>query len=246
MSSEQKGFLSGIIDDCRGAPSKSSIKIVLLGDGATGKTSYFSRISSGDTADYKFSKSYDATRGCNICQIEYKVGKYPITIHIFDTAGQEKFGALRDSYLMGADGVVLMYDLTDSNTKRNVITKWLPEIKRILTVSGTKTTVPVAVVGNKNDRIDVDALRATDLYRREDDQISESQMLTNTVGIRTATLQSAYEARTYGPVEHFYTSVRADDGLIAPINWLVKNILRYYFAVNVVRTTQPPKISMCN
>jgi GTP-binding nuclear protein Ran len=127
-------------------PHKTNIKIALIGDGATGKTSYFERLVSGHLENYKFKKSYNATHSCNICQIEYSIGKHKIKIHLFDTAGQEKFGTLRDSYLFGVDGVILMYDLTQRDTKQNVVNKWLPEIKRILKTSKTKQYVPVIVI----------------------------------------------------------------------------------------------------
>ena len=39
------------------------IKITLIGDGATGKSSYFERLSNGLSSKYKFSKKYDATIG---------------------------------------------------------------------------------------------------------------------------------------------------------------------------------------
>jgi len=229
-SSDDHGFFEEFFDDCRRSPFKSSIKIALIGDGGTGKTSYFNRIASGNHPDYKFSKVYDATRGCNICQIEYTIGRYPITLHIFDTAGQEKFGALRDSYLMGADGIILMYDLTEKITKQNVLAKWIPEVKKILKNSGTKSFIPIAVVGNKNDRIEeYDLKNAYDLP-----------------GIRLTTLTGAYSSSSCGQIEHFIISVKSDTNLMSPINWLLKTVLAYIMPVNAKRTGKLPKIVLCN
>lgn len=246
--SNNGSIFSDMFENFRYAPSKTSIKIVLLGDGAIGKTSYFNRISSGDTDEYKFNKTYDATRGCNICQIEYMIGKYNITIHLFDTAGQEKFGALRDSYLMGADGIILMYDLTETATKRNVLTKWLPEIKRILCDSSVKSHIPVAIVGNKNDRIDISSLRCNDPGRPELYDLTDEQILTNTIGIRLSTLKGVYKDNfnKCGQIEHFYVSVKTDENLIKPINWLLGNILEYYIPVDVKRSNKLTKTYWCN
>lgn len=249
--SSTNGGIFNVIENFRCAPSKTSIKIVLLGDGATGKTSYFNRITSGDMDDYKFEKTYDATRGCNICQLEYTIGKYTVTVHLFDTAGQEKFGALRDSYLMGADGIILMYDLDKDAmaTKRNVLTKWLPEIKRVLNDSAVRSRIPIAIVGNKNDVINIAALRCNDPHRPELIDITDEEMITNTVGIRTSTLKGIYNSNDnykYGAIEHFYISVKADDNLIKPINWLLECILEYYLSVDVKRTNKLPKIYFCN
>jgi GTP-binding nuclear protein Ran len=207
-------------------PKKTSIKIALVGDGAVGKTSFFNRLTNGDTEDYKFSKNYDATTGCNVCQIELMVDRTPIKLHLFDTAGQEQFGDLRDSYLMGVDGIVLMYDITDRTTKQNVMTKWLPEIKRILSASKNPNYVPVMVVGNKNDRVD-------------------SIVSDELVALRLSTLTGCYDAK-YGSVNHCVMSVKANDNLMQPINWLLQKILAYFWQVDAKKSDKKPIVSYCN
>lgn len=230
MSDRKKIVSKSIFEEFRAPPSKTSIKIVLLGDGSIGKTSFFQRITQSNDPNYKFSKVYDATQGCNICQIEYKIGKYPVTIHLFDTAGQEKFGMLRDSYLTGADAVILMYDLSDIRTKQSVLSTWLPNIMRSITASGYKQRVPVAVIGNKNDKIDS----------------SEHRPDFNPVGLRTATLVGAYDMFQFGAIEHFYVSVKAEEGLMNPVNWLLRSVLNYYIPVDAQRSDKTPITYMCN
>lgn len=222
--SNKYGLFNTMTDLC-GPPKQSLIKIALIGDGSTGKTSYFERILSGDNSDYKFNKHYDATKGCNICQIEFIIGKYPITVHLFDTAGQEKFGALRDSYLVGIDGVILMYDITDRTTKQNALTKWIPEVKNILIASRTNKYVPIMVVGNKSDKID--------------------SIDTMTTHLRISTLLGCYESK-FGEIDHCYISVKADENLMKPINWLLKYILSYYFNINVKKTNKQTQVTYCN
>lgn len=227
-------FFEGLFDEFKRAPAKTSIKIVLLGDGGIGKTSYFDRISSGDSPDYKFSKVYDATRGCNVCQIEYLIGKHKVTLHLFDTAGQEKFGVLRDSYLMGADGVVIMYDLTEDTTRDSVLKKWLPDLKKVLeaTARHNQSYIPVAVIGNKSDSVKLDN------YDDDKKHAKDKKFIT--------ALGSFYDCLFFGPIEHFCVSVKADEGLIEPINYLLKHILSYYTPVNVKRTSKPSNVIMCN
>jgi GTP-binding nuclear protein Ran len=223
MVDAMKEFFNGIREEFRSPPSKTSIKIALVGDGATGKTSFFNRIASGTCVDYKFSKVYDATHGCNICQIEYMIGIYPITVHLFDTAGQEKFGMLRESYLSGADAIIVMYDLSEKTTKHNVMTKWIPEIRKILTSTQYSKYVPIAVIGNKNEKDEIDLS-----------------------GFRTATLVGAYDPCKFGPIDHFNISVKADDNLMKPINWILKHILAYIMTVEVRRSEKKPVIYLCN
>lgn len=207
---------------------KKDIKIALIGDGATGKTSYFERIASGHMADYKFSKKYNATHGCNICQIEFSIGKHKIKMHLFDTAGQEKFGMLRDSYLMGVDGIILMYDLTQPDTKKNVMSRWIPEVKRILTSSKTKQYVPIMVVGNKNDKVD--------------NVVSGS---CNTLGIRTSVLEGGYNTSSFGRIKHCTISVKGDENLMEPINWLLQNTLNYILPVNAKKSDNDSNLLYC-
>lgn len=216
---------NSIFNGLYSAPGKTDIKLALIGDGATGKTSYFERMASGHTDNYKFSKKYNATHACNICQIEFKIGKHTIKIHLFDTAGQEKFGTLRDSYLMGVDGIILMYDLTQKETKQNVLRKWIPDVKRILGKSKTKNYVPIMVVGNKNDKSDSVVVQPYD-----------------TLGIRTSVLAGNYDSFRYGAINHCLISVKADENLMEPINWLLRNILGYMLPVNASKVNTPQNI----
>lgn len=216
-------FFDMLRETFQGSLKKKSFKIALIGDGSTGKTSYFNRISLGEQEDYKFEKKYDATQGCNICQIEFSINKNPVTLHLFDTAGQEKFGAMRDSYLLGVDGVIVLYDVSEKSTRSNVLTKWIPEIRKILSLSD-ETSVPIMVVGNKNDKI------------ANLDNVYEN------IGLRVSTLSGNYR----GPINHCFTSVKADENLMEPINWLLKTILSTYCVVNVERSKKKPVMVYCN
>lgn len=65
-----------------------------------------------------------------------------------DTAGQERFRTLTPSYYRGAQGVILVYDVTN----RNSFTKldmWLNE----LDTYSTKTEIVKMLVGNKIDKV---------------------------------------------------------------------------------------------
>jgi GTP-binding nuclear protein Ran len=219
---------NSFFDDWYSAPDKTDVKIALIGDGATGKTSFFERMVSGHMDNYKFNKKYNATHGCNVCQIEFKIGKHSIKVHLFDTAGQEKFGMLRDSYLMGVDGIILMYDVTQKETKKNVLSKWIPEVKRILSASKTKQYVPIMVVGNKNDKAD-----STTVGSRE------------CLSIRKSTLTGNYDSFNYGSINHCLMSVKADENLMKPINWLLKTVLSYILPVNVKKSNNHPNVIYC-
>mgnify|MGYP002869154556 CR=1 FL=1 len=120
-------------------------KIVLLGDGCIGKSTLFHKLNNLDD-NYRFVKKYKATDNFDFNRINIKTNQGNVVVDLWDTAGQEnRGGMLRDAYLKGADGVLLLYDVTESKTKEN-INKWLAQIKKI------SPNVPVAVLGNKSDK----------------------------------------------------------------------------------------------
>lgn len=47
----------------------------------------------------------------------------------WDTAGQERFRTITSSYYRGANGIIIVYDVTDQESFTN-IQNWLAEIKK--------------------------------------------------------------------------------------------------------------------
>jgi len=121
------------------------VKIVLLGDGCIGKSTFFNKLSNLTDSEYQFQKKYKATDNFDFNRLNIETNRGTKVVDLWDTAGQEnRGGLLRDAYLKGADGILLMYDVTEKKTIEN-ITKWLDQIKRVC------PNVPVAVIGNKAD-----------------------------------------------------------------------------------------------
>jgi small GTP-binding protein len=127
--------------------NNTTYKIVLLGDGCIGKSTFFHKLSTLNSSDYQFPKNYNATDNFDFNRITLKSGNQDIVIDLWDTAGQEKNkgGLLRDAYLKGADGVLLLYDISENSTITN-LPKWLVQIKNVC------GKIPVAVIGNKCDK----------------------------------------------------------------------------------------------
>lgn len=71
--------------------------------------------------------------------------KKKIKCQIWDTAGQEKFRAISNSYYRGAIGVMLVYDITKQSTFDN-LEKWLKELKEF-----GETQMVILLIGNKTD-----------------------------------------------------------------------------------------------
>merc|ERR1712085_121122 len=68
-----------------------TFKLILVGDGGVGKTTFVKRHLTGE-----FEKKYVATLGVEVHPLLFHTNRGPIKFNVWDTAGQEKFGGLRD------------------------------------------------------------------------------------------------------------------------------------------------------
>ena len=66
-------------------------------------------------------------------------------MQIWDTAGQERFKNIISSYYRGANGILLIYDITDKESFKS-LSNWLIEIEK----NGNKNVLKV-LIGNKSD-----------------------------------------------------------------------------------------------
>lgn len=73
------------------------------------------------------------------------VGDKKIKLQIWDTAGQERFRTITTSYFRGAQGILLVFDLTDKGSFQ-AITAWLGEIQK-----NADSQVNKILIGNKCD-----------------------------------------------------------------------------------------------
>ena len=77
-----------------------SIKIIILGDQYTGKTSLMNKIISNT-----FYNTYSATIGIDYTNIKYDYDGKIYNLSLWDTSGQEKFNFLLQSYFSSVSGV---------------------------------------------------------------------------------------------------------------------------------------------
>lgn len=119
-----------------GAPT---FKLVLVGDGGTGKTTFVKRHLSGE-----FEKKYIATVGVEVHPLLFHTNYGPIVFNVWDTAGQEKFGGLRDGYYVQGQCGIIMFDVTSRITYKNV-PNWHRDLVRVC------ENIPIVLCGNKVD-----------------------------------------------------------------------------------------------
>jgi len=112
-------------------------KLVLVGDGGVGKTTFVKRHLTGE-----FEKRYVATRGVIVYPLRFFTNAGPIVFNVWDTAGQEKFGGLRDGYYIMGQCAIIMFDLTARITYKNV-PNWYRDLTRVC------EGIPIVLCGNK-------------------------------------------------------------------------------------------------
>ena len=126
------------------------IKIMLLGDSSVGKTSIIKRYCKN-----QYSNSFISTIGVDFetkyINIDFKtkyikIGEYSVKVLIWDTAGQEKFRNIAKQYYKGANGVLLIYDVTNKKSFER-IAYWMNELKD----NNQINEIDICLVGNKID-----------------------------------------------------------------------------------------------
>ena len=120
---------------------KISFKIILLGDSSVGKTSLLLRFCDGKFDDDSIS-TIGIDRKCKYIKSDNKL----IELNIWDTAGQERFRSIAKNSYKGADGILLIYDLTNKKTYFSV-KKWMDDIKESTDIN----KIGFIVVANKCD-----------------------------------------------------------------------------------------------
>ncbi|KAM8967461.1 ras-related protein Rab-10-like [Pelodytes ibericus] len=118
------------------------IKLVMTGDSNVGKTCILTRYTD------KLIPSYMATVGIDFKTKTINIDETSLKLQIWDTAGQERFHTLSVSYFRGAQGFVLVYDITNTVSFENTA-MWMRDIK---TKAGEE--VEVVLLGNKCDKED--------------------------------------------------------------------------------------------
>ncbi|KAG8091814.1 hypothetical protein GUJ93_ZPchr0012g19893 [Zizania palustris] len=123
-----------------------SFKILLIGDSAVGKSSLLVSFVAAAHLDDDIAP----TIGVDFKIKFLTIGGKKLKLTIWDTAGQERFRTITSSYYRGAQGIILVYDVTKRESFTNLADIWTKEIE---SHSSNKDCIKM-LVGNKIDKED--------------------------------------------------------------------------------------------
>ena len=119
---------------------KYVIKICLLGEAGVGKTSLVYRF-----IENKFRENYKQTLGVNLLKKDVDIDEYgAVSAQIWDLGGQESFRSLRKLYLEGANGGLVIFDVSDRKSF-DKLNEWIESFKN------ARGEQPLVLIGNKSD-----------------------------------------------------------------------------------------------
>jgi small GTP-binding protein len=126
-------------------PAEYRFKIVMLGDGAVGKTALTLRFTQNH-----FESDYKRTIGSDfaIKRLQLPERDSNVTLQVWDLGGQPRFEVVRQGFYRGARGGLLVFDVTRRRTFLN-LEQWKEEAFK-----NTGQPIPLVVVANKVDLAD--------------------------------------------------------------------------------------------
>jgi len=119
------------------------LKLVVVGDYGVGKTALLIRFS-----DDEFSENYISTIGVDFRDRTVDTGDSLVKLQIWDTAGQDKFKTITSAFYRSAQGVILVFDVTNRETYEHV-EEWVADCQR-----NAPEGVARMLIGNKADLAD--------------------------------------------------------------------------------------------
>ena len=127
---------------------QGALSFILIGDSTVGKTCFLTRYFKN-----QFNETFLSTIGIDKEIKHVKVGNDNYKMTLWDTAGQERFKCLPKKYYQNADGVLLLFDVTNEDTFNNV-SNWMRDVKENSNKEGKESDIALYLIGNKIDKPD--------------------------------------------------------------------------------------------
>ncbi|NXK44109.1 RAB28 protein, partial [Chauna torquata] len=151
-------------------------------------------------------------------------GNLNVTLQVWDVGGQTIGGKMLDKYIYGAQGILLVYDITNCQSFEN-LEDWYNVVKKVTEESETQPLV--ALVGNK---IDLEHMRTVKVDKHQR-FCQENNFSSHFVSAKTG---DSVSKKNKVLVDFFLRKLR-----------VVKADIVNYSQEPVTRTVNPPRSSMC-
>ena len=119
-----------------------SIKVILLGDSNVGKTSIIDRLISNT-----FNINQPATVGLEHHNLMIKINSFVLRMQIWDTAGQEKFDSIANTYYKSTDVIIFVYAINLKNSFERIV-EWAKQVEDNTLKEDDQLRI---LIGNKTD-----------------------------------------------------------------------------------------------
>ena len=116
--------------------------IIVIGDGAVGKTSLIKKYTKGS-----FAKDYIKTIGAQFSKYDEDIEGNNIKLFFWDIAGQREFDFMRPTFYNGSKAAIIVFSHTDEESF-NKIPEWHEDIKSHV------GDLPIVLFGNKIDLVE--------------------------------------------------------------------------------------------
>ena len=118
-------------------------QLLIVGDAAVGKSSILRRF-----AQNTFNQEYLSTLGIDYFTKDIKINNKVIHVKIWDTAGEERYRSLTQSFLKNGEGILIVFAL-NNKTSFDSLKFWMDSIQNIL--DSQEREIPAIILGNKLD-----------------------------------------------------------------------------------------------
>jgi len=105
--------------------AEQNFKLLVIGDSGVGKSSLIAGY-----VDHCVPEPSITTIGVDTKETTIEVSGVKVTLEIWDTAGQERYKTASSAYIKNANGIIIVFDITNQLSFDNV-TKWLEEISKV-------------------------------------------------------------------------------------------------------------------
>jgi small GTP-binding protein len=133
---------------------QKTVKVVVSGDGAVGKTSFLNRL----VHDH-FDGDNELTRGVDFFSKIIHVNGTEYNFILWDFAGQHQFKEIVDKFVDGSIAAFVLFDLSRVNTLETVL-NWIDKLK-------TLGDIPILILGTKLDLVSPESVELIDDYMHQ-------------------------------------------------------------------------------